>query len=734
MIRALAVLLATVLMTGSALSEAVRVRAGEHPGYSRLVLEFTQRPAWTLRTSEETAEIVLSPADHAFDVSQVFERIPRTRVRDVVITENGIRLLLACACRVAVFEIRDSALAIDVADGVPANGLVAVEQTSATDPQRDAPTDAPSSTELVTDAGPEMLSPQVGAESPDANAPAPHSGHDAGSSRASGSLPILAPDTAVSADTPPQLQSSTMERLAEGVARAASQGSLRLAPGSSPSGTSIAPTGAAPGGNLRLRIPGEEDWLSVDPVERDHCLEQDGLDIGAWSSAGVDPAEQIAAAWTQIADAADGVDEDRGLDLARLFISFGFGAEARAVIAALAPRHPDAAILDALAHIVDADSPPPGILDNQADCPGRAQLWLALATSIPGTPDDVLVAVSELPLPLRRHLSARLISIYLEAGDKPTAEAIRASVGRAAGPHGDGFNLAAARLDAADQQPHGLRTVRNLAQSASPVADEALALHLALGNQGGPPPEPPAMARAEIRADDLRGTDTGFRLETELIMAALRIDDFELAGSRLADAITAGLLPDERADALVAEYVSALAERASDETVLVHAAAMKDTILSRPYSAPGRSALAQRLADLGFARLARDYLPTGVDGGSDLALTAEVLLLAGDPLRALALLEDVVAPDDRQLGVRAAALRALDRLEEAATLYDSLGDRRTAEELRRMAGPPAGLPVRRAASPGGDGNAAPPSLPALMDASEAARTSVATMLQDLPRP
>lgn len=730
MIRVLAAFLATVFTTSVALAEDVRVRSGEHPGYSRLVLEFAERPAWTVRTSGETAEIVLSPAAHAFDLSRIFERIPRTRVRDVEVTESGIRLRLACACRVAVFAIRDAAIAIDVADGIPSQGLVAVEQTSATDSAPPAAQESRPSTAKGAEVGPVMPPPRIGARTPDVVAPAPHPGRNAAQIDASAPLPDAAPDAPPIPETPPELRSATLERLAEGVARAASQGTLRLVPGTSTSEIPVPPIGAASGANLRLRIPGEEDWLSDGSVLRKHCIDQDRLDVGTWSAPDVKPADQIASAWRQVADAADVLDENRALDLARLFVSFGFGAEARGVITALAPRHPDAEVIEALSFVVDADTVPAGALADQADCPGRAQLWLTLATGIPGTPEDVLVAVSELPLALRRHLSARLIATFLEAGDKSTAEAIRATVDRAAGPHGDGFDLAAAHLDAADRRPHGMRTVRDLARSASPVADEALALHLALGNDGGPPPEPPALARAEIRADDLRGTETGVRLESELIMAALRMEDFELAGARLADAISADILPKERADALVAEYVRALAERASDETLLIHAAAMRETIVSRSDGGSERSALAQRLADLGFGRLARDYFPARGEAISDPALAAEVLLLSGDALGALALLEAQEAPDERQLGVRAAALRALDRPQEAARFYELLGDRRTADELRRTAGPPPGLPLPLL----DDGNGAPPSLPALMEASSAARSSIATILEDLPQP
>jgi hypothetical protein len=492
----------------------------------------------------------------------------------VVATENGIRLSLACDCRVAVFAIRDAAIAIDIADAVPAEGLVAVEQTSATEAARPTAEEPPSAAGMGADVGPSMPPPQTGAGSPDVVAPAPQSGRDGAPGFAFSSLPSAAPDTAFVTDAPPELRSTTMERLAEGVARAASQGTLRLAPGNSPTEASV----------------------------------------------------------------------------------------------------------------------------------------------------------------VRRHLSSRLIDIFLGAGDTTTADAIRAAVDRAAGPHGDGFDLAAARVDAASQRPNGMRTARDLAQSASPVADEALALHLALGNEDGAPAEQPSLARAEMRANDLRGSETGARLEAELILAALRIDDFELAGSRLAMALAAGQLPAEREDALVADYISALAHRASDETLLVHAAALEDTIMTRATNGSERPALAQRLANLGFARLARAYLPVEEGRVTDVALTAEILILSGDGLGALALLDEVQNPEERHLEVRAAALRSLGRTREAAEIYERLGDWRTAEAVRRIAGLSTEASWKPTGGPDDGATERATTLPDLMEASETARTRIDTMLRDLPEP
>ena len=705
MIQRFLAVLAFGLWSSPSPAEPVRVRSGEHPGFSRLVLEFPDRPAWSVREKDGRVEVVVTPAGWSFDLSQVFERIPKSRISDVTATESGLALVLGCTCRVTAFEVRGAALVIDVADASSDADVTAVELTTAVDALS---TGGAASSETV--------SPLIEPVEPKPSAPLPawtDSISAAPRAASPAALPPAAPDALPSPDAAPGRNTSTLDRLAEGVARAASRGALRLAPrpdSSAAPDTPVVSIGGASEANLRLRIPGEEEWTG-EPAQDARCLGDHGFDLAAWSPPGSDPAALIASARGRLTETMDNVDEARAVDLARLYIALGFGAEARAVIALLAPRSEQADVLGALAHIVDDDPILIAGLDDQVDCPGRAQLWIALAIGHPGTPEDTLVAIAELPLALRRHLAARLIAIFLEAGDPATAEAIRATVQRAPGPHGDGFELASARIDSELRSPAGIAKIRDLSQGASPVADAALELYLALGNEADSPAEPPVLAQAETRADDLRGTESGARLEAELILAAIRTGDFDLAGSRLANALAAKRLPDAREDDLVAQYVTALASNATDEVLLVNAAAFEDAFAAHSVRGSSASELARRLVDLGFWRLARAYAAT--DQSLDLALEAELRLQAGDPDAALALIDGLAEPDERHLAVRTAARLSLDRL---------------AETTRLGSGPaaPAATPPRQP----GEGAA----LPDLIAASETERARLEDLLRDLPRP
>jgi hypothetical protein len=384
----------------------------------------------------------------------------------------------------------------------------------------------------------------------------------------------------------------------------------------------------------------------------------------------VGAAQAIGALRASLAADLDAMDEGRAIDLARLYVSLGFGAEARAVLKAMAPRHPDTALLSAMAKVVDGEPSPPDAFET--DCPGRAQLWVALSTGTVADAEAVRLAVLELPLTLRRHLAAGLISASLEVGDSFTAEAIRASIERAAGPHGARFDLAAARIDSEREADQGLRRIRGLASEASPASDDALILLLDVANKHGSAVEDATLALAATRAEDLRATAPGTRLEIGLVKALLRNDDFAEAAARLSDAIAAGILPDDEIAMLAKAFLSALADRASDSEVLVHASALRAELSVLVRDGPVRAAIASRLLDLGLPGLAQDYLPDPSSGAAALALAARERLLSGDAASALAILEGMAEPDPDTLTMKAAALGSLGRNQEAAALRMAL--------------------------------------------------------------
>jgi hypothetical protein len=701
----LLLLAALALLPVRAGAGEVRLRAVEHVDFTRLVMDFAARPEWSLRVAGRSAAIVLPPGEWTVDPGASIARIADARGGG-----GGLELSLACDCRVIAFELGDTSLAIDISD-----------------PDRNAVLDNVRSTSSDGAAGESGGAPAVQLIPPppisyagsvtEAAPRRPGSDGAETRARAAAAAPPSLPDRErppPPQGTPPRAAGSLLTELAEGIARATTQGALRLAPRAEDAAGPAAPAGAAPAvANLRLRLPGEEAWIPREAAPDSACPRDAAFDAAGWGPGDSSAAEAISALRLALSEDIDAVDEETAMQLARLYISLGFGAEARAVLDAMAPGHPETGLLSAMAHLVDGEPAPAGTLDSLADCPGRAQLWVALATETATEPAAVMVAVSELPLALRRHVAPRLIEIYLAAGDAATAEAIRAATDRAAGPHGAQFDLAAAQIDLEREARESLRTIRGLASETTPSADDALTVLLEIAHERGETVDPASVALAETRADDLRGTLQGARLQTGLVRALLRAGDFGEAAARL----TSDDLPAGTTETLAAEFFVALSENGPDEAVLIHAAGLRDAVSGLVRETPAGAAIASRLLDLDMPLLARSYLPDSPADAATAALVARLRLQTGEPAAALAVLDRMGEGEPGLEELRADALRALGRREEA-----------TGGDATPDAGPgaqdgAAPLSVAADGSPG-----------ALVLASEQARQRIDELLATVPSP
>ena len=114
------------------------------------------------------------------------------------------------------------------------------------------------------------------------------------------------------------------------------------------------------------------------------CLEDARLDVGAWSN-GLPLTAQTPELSRQLVSEFDAPNAAAVRDLARLYLRFGFGAEAEALLAAF-PAAPveDRALLVDLSRAVEGRAvTPDGPLTVDAACPGNHGLWLALAGAAP---------------------------------------------------------------------------------------------------------------------------------------------------------------------------------------------------------------------------------------------------------------------------------------------------------------------------------------------------------------
>jgi len=94
----------------------VAVRSGEHPGFSRLVIDFGQVPQWTVNDLEGGRRFEFGGEPVALDVTDVFARMGRSRIESVSAGPGYLDLTLTCDCGVTAFELVGGRLVIDVSE------------------------------------------------------------------------------------------------------------------------------------------------------------------------------------------------------------------------------------------------------------------------------------------------------------------------------------------------------------------------------------------------------------------------------------------------------------------------------------------------------------------------------------------------------------------------------------------------------------------------------------------
>jgi len=656
-------------------AETVRVRSGEHADFSRLVFEFPERPDWTLSLGPGRATIVFKAGEWSFQTENVFRFIPRTRIRTLSEPASGVLILeLGCDCSLDVFAVRRGALVIDVKDD-PAP--VRLENVFPTARERETP--ASSATLLQV---PPTLSDPLGPsiiDLPLASRPdRPPAARDGAVFPVVTVEPGDAPD-GHPADSAGDGVGLVTRSLAEEIGRAASSGLLRLAPMARDrpaTGKSSGPGlvgGALPG--VRFRLPGDDAGPASTDADRPSlqygtCPAEAAFDVASWIPAEGAPAEALAAARKQLFGELDRADDQAALALARLYIALGFGAEADAVLRSTLANHPDTDRLSGMARLLDGTVSDGNLLGNLQGCPGRAQLWSLLAD-----PEDnghhaeaVLVALSELPLHLRRLLGPRVSAALEASGDMMSAASVRHLVQRAPGPHGVPVELWEAQDQAKDGSREGFGILATLATGASPVSAEALASYLELTIAARDLPETAFVSLAEARAQELRDTQLGARLVAALIRTHLLRGDFAAAYARLTGA--AEVIDEARFTRLREEFLSALT-RDGDDTHFLRFGA--NAVKRRTTGIAAGTALlaARRMAELGFGRLARDYLHLAPDGDERRLLSARIALDDSDVAAALEHLWDFEGDEADEM--RAKILSRAGHHAEAADLFERTG-------------------------------------------------------------
>ncbi|MCB1329986.1 MAG: hypothetical protein KDK28_11310, partial [Maritimibacter sp.] len=104
-----------LLIAGGAMAQGVPVQSGEHAGFTRLVARIGADTDWELTRDGRDLRIAFTPEAPAFDLSGVFQRIPRDRLAAIT-DDEGLELSLGCDCRVDLSRYQQRYLVIDISD------------------------------------------------------------------------------------------------------------------------------------------------------------------------------------------------------------------------------------------------------------------------------------------------------------------------------------------------------------------------------------------------------------------------------------------------------------------------------------------------------------------------------------------------------------------------------------------------------------------------------------------
>lgn len=664
--RAILAALVWVAAFGAA-AETVTVRSGEHDGFSRLVLRLAEPSAWQFGRTLDGYALRVGRAGVAFDLSQVFDRIPRLRLASLApgTTDSTLTLQLNCACYASAFAFRPDILVIDIRPGPPPTDSPFERQLEGAAP-------LPSPVPANVPARLPRPDPRQRVEMPiydwRSNAPA------VPPQFATAAEPATPPPPPAPAAPKPQL-AALQDQLAREIGRAAAQGLLTPDPAAfaddpptppqppdagdpAPAGPTSAPDGPEPArmtAQTALDRALDSDRKPATTETGAACIPDSQLDLRSWGD-DRPAADQIAARRQALVGEFDRPSPDAVVDMMRLYLFLGFGAEARALPAAMQVSVPETQLLSALADIIDRGrASDPGPLRGQADCDGAVALWAVLADPriAPGTMVNtpaVLRSFSALPAPLRRLLGPGLASRLLDRNETDAARAVRDAVTRAAAEPDPEVDLLGARVDLAQGKSEAAaQAITRVAQADSPATPDALVLLVETQVDTGTPLAPALTESIAALQREFRGSVTGRNLARAHLLALGLAGDFDAAF----DELSVLRAQSQASNTGAAALWQLLADHGSDEMVLRHAL--------DPKAAPEatrrvHTVLARRLIELGFPEAGLAWLqPLYPPTEAEQTLAARADLARGAPDAAAARLAGLSGKEAERLRAEAAA-------------------------------------------------------------------------------
>ncbi len=676
------------LSTVTAAAQEVQVRSGEHGDFTRVALDLPEQLEWRIdQTSAETVDIRFGDDSVQFDLSRAMNRLNRGRVAGIseLPGGKGIRISLGCVCVPDAFQAGSRMLVVDLRAGTPpavssarrevpvppaASFLSSVRlgQNPGIGPDGNANTLLPEFTAQprplnTTDAAPEQT-PVREADGLDPGVFEHLLAEQLATAATDGLLdsamrPLPEPNATPAAE-PATTMPSTTEHSAEDAAAKSLEAAI---------------SGRTPGDmQSRIRIGGAT------------CVPDAQIDVASWG--GPDPlSDTIPGLRARLFGEFDRLDHDAMTDLARAYISIGFGAEARALLDLDPESHKPE--LFALAGIVAGEPDGAGVFAGQPECDGAAAFWALLGSSdLPGNAgvnqSAALATFEGLPIRLRTLLGPRLATRLAEEGLPNAARNVLSRLKRATGGINEEMLFSEAQIERSEGAHDEAHQILNaIAAKPGPNAPEAVAQAIELATENGERVNDDLAALSGAYSTELRDTEQGPDLWLAHLRALAANGEFDASFEQLFDKPN---YPEPVRARATTDLLTLLAEQAQDTSFLKHALARTDDydgLASRTSAV----LVAQRLVNLGLPAPARTWLGfEGIDRSQPEVrlLYAKAHLAQAEPEQAEIAL--IGLQGDEVLALRAEARRMMGDYSYAAEAYTTLGNIEGARQSAWLAG------------------------------------------------
>ncbi|SDX29137.1 hypothetical protein SAMN05444358_104178 [Ruegeria halocynthiae] len=651
MIRVIAFILIAIGTNASA--QALRVRSGEHEGYTRIVVQVPPGTGWVLDQTQTSAHLSIAIDEATYDTTAVFNRLSGNRLKSLKQSEPGaaLEMTFGCECVATAFLYRQTMVVIDITPGkfipkaetvVPTHSFQS-QNVTASDP---LPIEIPA-TELA--------------------------------------LPLLRLSHQNFEDhlTSRILQSADREVVdleLAGVGRRHSNGFGPLL-----TAEELAP-------NLRLSsvlddVQGLNNLAIPQLDAKPECITDSELAFETWS--GTQPLPmQVSALRVGLFQEFDRVDRVQVLKLAKLYTYYGFGAEALQALALLPDTTAEQRRLSAIASVMDGLAvPASNPFEGQQRCNGFASFW-ALLTEGTLQPEADLNAIERsfgrLPRHLRHQIGSDLAEILVSAGRLEASRRILRAVERVLEVKPVDVTLTEARIaDAAGEADTAESLLIDVISAPDAATEAPLALaHLIQkrwSDRGAISPRDLGLAASYAR--EFRNSELGPMMTRAHILAMALSQDFDGALKRLENAGESGEWRLSRD-----QVYQLLAERADDITFLRHVLGLGDSARNA-LAVETALSLADRLAKLGFSAQAHALADRPQDQGlryERAQLRARAALMNDRPRQAL--LEIADDKSDTALQLRAQAMMQTQDFEAAALTLREAGKTEAADRYSWLAG------------------------------------------------